>query len=655
MKKVINILFFLFYVSILNAQIVYYQETCKCGVTGAGFSTGLGSGSGTFSIHIEPGSTIKKAFLFGVKYGDFNQNILPADIILNSDTITFNETYSTGLSFNAFGANWLAKNINIHSIDVSNIIDPTINNYSIKIPTQLGNCTVCQYNCIYLYVLYENPLLTQNITSYILLNNKDEFFYVDYELPNFNPIFASSPIGFATYLDRLVGVFQDPNDGSRLLFFDGVWTNIGLLKGADNANSSWNEGGVKGHFYFQNNQLYGLDDDTPDNIVGGTDGLLDASGYLQSNGTLKWRLQWEMASSAGKYNIYNGFFIEHSTPCDTFSVSVPSDTTICRGESLQLNVTGGSQYEWQPATDLSCSSCPNPVFTGDSTQLYTVRIWNNDSCSVVRPVKISVRNQPNFGNINLTPSICGAATGAVSASSIAGNIPTVSFNLDGGTSQSSGAFSSLGAGTHTITIKDGYGCKRDSVVSIGQVNNTIAQFSANPITGAVPFSVSLSNSSVFADQFLWSLNGVYQGGTFSNFTAIQTGSYLIELIAWQFDPACADTATLSITAFDSLMVQVPNIITANDDLINDFFSLITNLPLKGAVSILNRWGEVVYTYNGTFQQGQTVLWDGKFDGKNVTEGTYFYAIKLNEDPEFPLAIDKSQLPLKLEGFVEVRR
>jgi hypothetical protein len=127
------------------------------------------------------------------------------------------------------------------------------------------------------------------------------------------------------------------------------------------------------------------------------------SSYLHPDGSLKWDLKWENnLNPNGRYNIYNGFFIEHSTPCDTFSVSVPSDTTICRGESLQLNVVGGSQYEWQPATDLSCSTCPNPVFTGDSTQLYTVRIWNNDSCSVVRPVKITVDNCAGI-NENILP------------------------------------------------------------------------------------------------------------------------------------------------------------------------------------------------------------------------------------------------------------
>lgn len=226
--------------------------------------------------------------------------------------------------------------------------------------------------------------------------------------------------------------------------------------------------------------------------------------------------------------------------------------------------------------------------------------------------------------------------------------------LNGGTAQTSGSFSNLSAGLQSLTIQDGNGCKRDSVVTIGQVNTTIAQFTANPVIGAVPLSVSLSNSSVFADQFLWSLNGTNQGSTFSNFTATQTGNYLIELVAWQFDPVCADTATLSITAFDSLMVQVPNILTANNDHINDFFTVSTNLPLYGTVNILNRWGELVYVYTGKFQLGQTQLWDGKFKGNEVMEGTYFYAIELNEDPEIPLAIDKNQLPVKMEGFVAVK-
>jgi hypothetical protein len=373
-----------------HTQVLYYQETCQCGVTGAGFSTAQGNGSGDFSIYIEPGSTIKKAILFGVHFGDNTIQKVPALIQLNSMNLLFSEQNALNINFNAFG-NFFGKNINIHSIDLTSIINPATNNYHITIPDQSNSCLECQFNCFYLHVLYENPMFGQNITSYVLLNNQNEAASNQYELPILNQIINSSPIGFATYLDRLGGFI--PVDGSSLWFNNGAWNNVGVLKGGDYVNTNWDGAGVKGHFYFQNNTLFGLDDDTPDNQVGGTDGLLNVDSFLNPDGSLKWKVNWENnLTIIGRYNIYNGFFIEHSTPCDTFSVSVPPDTTICRGESLQLNVVGGSQYEWLPATDLSCSTCPNPVFTGDSTQLYTVRIWNNDSCSVVRPVKITVDN-----------------------------------------------------------------------------------------------------------------------------------------------------------------------------------------------------------------------------------------------------------------------
>ncbi len=45
-------------------QIIFGQDIINGGVTGAGFSTDNGSGSGSFDIYIEQGSTVKKAYLF---------------------------------------------------------------------------------------------------------------------------------------------------------------------------------------------------------------------------------------------------------------------------------------------------------------------------------------------------------------------------------------------------------------------------------------------------------------------------------------------------------------------------------------------------------------------------------------------------------------
>ncbi|MBI1837781.1 MAG: hypothetical protein HYR91_11015, partial [Flavobacteriia bacterium] len=377
------------------SQSIYYQETCKCGVTGAGLSTSLGAGSGSFEIYIEPGSTIKKAFLFANKFGDSNDT----SILLNNIPFYFNASTQISNEFNLIGTAD-ANNISVHKIDVTSFINPSVTNYSVSIPLQM-NCSGCSYNCIYLYVIYENASFISNITSYILINNNNEGYYTDYNFSNFNAITNTDPIGFAIYSDRMNN-YSISNDGSYLYFNNGS-INAGLLKGSDSVNSNWSGAGVKGHFYYQNNTLFGLDDDTPDELVGGSDGLLKINNYINNN-SLNWSLEWEQNVNNGKYNLYSGFFITHSTPCDTFSVSVPNDTIVCKGSQLQLNVSGGQNYEWYPSTGLSCTNCPNPIFTADSTMNYTVRIWNNDSCSVVRPIKIIVNPLPTFNNLTITPT-----------------------------------------------------------------------------------------------------------------------------------------------------------------------------------------------------------------------------------------------------------
>lgn len=649
MKNTAIVLVSLFLSFYNNAQVTFYQDIYKGGITFCGTSTADGSGTVNLPFYIEPGSTIKKVFLIAYSYSPFTNGPI-SNINVGVNGVSFELNFDNNILINRpeLASNLIGiKSITTHILDVTNQFPLQINN-TIIWPAQTGvvGCPSCIFGAPTIMILYENINLPK-INVAIEINDKLNSYHTTLNFNDLNPANFGDDVNFGIHSDRSAG---SPTDGYE---FKVNGTNIGSIFSSDII--SLGGSGIIGSFYYQNGLGFGLTDDTPDDFINGSDGLVRVNNYCNNTmSNLQVNVDYMLPPNMPHNNLV-GLYFAYTTPCDTFSVSVPPDTTICRGESLQLNVVGGSQYEWLPATDLSCSTCPNPFFTGDSTQLYTVRIWNNDSCSVVRPVKITVRKQPNFGAINLTPTICGTNSGSIVAGSLSGNLPPISYMLNGGTAQTSGSFSNLSAGLQTITLQDGFGCERDSVVTIGQANTTIAQFSANPSIGAVPLSVSLSNSSVFADQFLWSLNGVTQGNSFPNFTATQTGSYLIELIAWQFDPACADTATLTISAFDSLMVHVPNIITANNDLVNDFFTVNTNLPLKGKVTILNRWGEVVYAYDGKLQQGQTQLWDGKFKGSEVMEGTYFYAIELQEDPEIPLVIDKNQLPVKMEGFVAVRR
>lgn len=82
-------------------------------------------------------------------------------------------------------------------------------------------------------------------------------------------------------------------------------------------------------------------------------------------------------------------------------LTVSSDTTICVGNTGQLQVAGGQQYQWQPATGLSCVACPDPTLVPQATQVYTVTAIDNNGCSLSDSVLVTVTPGPAlqvFGN-----------------------------------------------------------------------------------------------------------------------------------------------------------------------------------------------------------------------------------------------------------------
>jgi gliding motility-associated-like protein len=640
MKYFFILLFYVLICCNLHSQIVYYQDVCKCGVTGAGFSTGLGVGSGSFSLDLDSQTGIRKAFLLVLRYGRYAAD---AVITINNTPFEMDSSSFSGFYFTSpLNPNSATPEIFIHTLDVTNwLSEAPTNDFNVDIPLQLNSCIGCQYSALYLYVLYDDSLSSTNLTSYVLLNDKPDKESVFYQLTEMSAKTLNSPLGFATFFDRM----GNNNDGSYLSFYDGVTPiNLGLMFGPDNVNSFWYGAGVKGHFNYQNNVLYGLDDDTPDYSVGGSDGLIDVKEYLNNN-ELSWQLEYETPFLTG-FNIYSSVFLTYSTPCDTFSVSVPNDTTVCAGENLQLNASGGTStgsataYEWSASTpaalnDLSCTDCPNPIFSGEASRFYTVRIWNNDSCSLVRPVKINVRPRPLFGAITTTPSECGASTGSVSVSVAAGTASPVSFTLNDTLTQSSGLFSNLAAGNYTLSFTDGNGCvSLDTIITVAEVNTTVSQFTVSPGYGTVPLQVILNNTSQNATNFLWSVNGSSMGAILESYVCDPSGVYTIELIAWQHDPSCADTFSLSVTAIDRLIV--PTAFTPDGDGVNDFWELpnIDVIYPENSVVVFNRWGSVVYeSEKGKYQQNP---WKGDYEGKPLPVGTYYFIIQVDEDEEHDL-------------------
>ena len=106
-------------------------------------------------------------------------------------------------------------------------------------------------------------------------------------------------------------------------------------------------------------------------------------------------------------------------------------------------------------------------FTGVGPGPHTVYVKDAHNCTDSKPVTIS---QPDTLVLSLqkTDISCnGAADGTIAASAVGGTT-AYQFKLDSGSYQSSGSFTGVGPGPHTVYVKDAHNCTDSKPVTISQ-------------------------------------------------------------------------------------------------------------------------------------------------------------------------------------------
>jgi gliding motility-associated-like protein len=67
-----------------------------------------------------------------------------------------------------------------------------------------------------------------------------------------------------------------------------------------------------------------------------------------------------------------------------------SNVTINLGDNTTLTATGGGTYQWFPPNGLSCTNCPNPVASPNSTTTYCVYVTDAAGCTDSACVTVTV-------------------------------------------------------------------------------------------------------------------------------------------------------------------------------------------------------------------------------------------------------------------------
>lgn len=602
-----------------KGQNLFHQDIFNGGVTAGGFSAGLGAGSGVVELHIEPGSTIRKAYLFSYTMG----YPPPTPITVNNVPYIF-DTLNCIMS--ATHPNPLAVPVRLYFYDVTQDLSASITStFNVALIPNGSNLPLnTGWWTAFLYIEYENPALPKVATA-VWVNDKNYVGSEAYQMTGMNPIDTNFPVGLSLYTDRV-----SPANGIEVRVNNSM---IGTVFGTDNVNASWS-GGVKGHFYYQNNALFGLDDDTPDASMSNSDGLADISSYLLNN-TISYNLDLTHEIlpliSPGHKCLSFLFINAYSTPCDIFSTSIINHQEICKGESIQLSASGGVNYYWTPQAGLSNPNIGNPVAEPDSSTWYVVRIENTQGCSRTERVFVKVNEPLVISNIAIQPTACGSETGRLTITA-QGETP-FQYSIGNGF-QTSNVFNNLPTGNYIITVLDDNGCSTDTTAFVPEVNQVNAFFTSTPDSGNEPLEVQLTNGSAGSNHYNWYVDDVFYSSAFNaEYTFGSSGVYEVMLIAYNNIPECADTFSIQIIVHDSFKVEIPNVFTPNGDGINDIFSIKVKGTSTIEAFIHDRWGGLVYEYSDAVVESPALitLWNGRAaNNEKASEGVYYYILRLTD-------------------------
>jgi PKD repeat protein len=584
--KVLILLIFAICCEFSISQICVFQDTWRGSVKCTGFSVGVtAAGTGIVDLSIPSASNLKKIFL--VTYSLFNPD---------STLIRLNGLSIEWLQFETITENYCPfyeSNYKIKIADITNILNSnSLSNTLVEIKNSCGLETLgCGIFATHFFVLSENS--NDSLTAFSLqIADKSIFGDENYIVENLNPINTGYQTGFSVYMDRS-REFQE--DGSFVRLND---TLLGYIYGEDIQNANYVLSGTQGNFEYRNNIITGLNDDLPDFQMDHHDALSDISSILSNNSTnFTLALKHFYPNAPVWANLHLAFPIAYSTPCQPQNVTVTPDTTICPNTQVQLSATGGTStgtapaYEWWPQKDLSCYDCPNPIFSGDSSRLYTVRIWGSDSCSVVRPIMIHVRTKPKTTFYNQNRSLCADSTAFVNWQTAGAN----TYSLDNGAFQSAGFYNQLPAGEHLLTVRDAFGCTYDTLVLIDDYSSVVANLSVSPLSGEAPLVVQITNQSTEFTDYSWSVNNTIQPNASNSFEAFTAGEYTVQLIAWQNDPTCADTAfqTISVTSA-GFYILGSSLVSASSNSQNTFSVLTNGTPIV-KVNLYDAQGRLLKT------------------------------------------------------------
>ncbi|MBK8429342.1 MAG: hypothetical protein IPL27_26825 [Lewinellaceae bacterium] len=307
------------------------------------------------------------------------------------------------------------------------------------------------------------------------------------------------------------------------------------------------------------------------------------------------------------------------------SASVPGNLD-CSTTSLTINGTGTSTgnsftYAWTTAGGniLSGDDSLSPVV--DAPGAYTLLVTNMlNGCTSTETV--TVANDPNIPtSLDLTVRnirCFGDKNGVIAISGVNGGTEPFFFSLNGETESTVDQYSNLAAGEYSITLEDANGCVLDTVISINEPAELLAELGPDMdvhLGDSVTINAQIMNETPIAD-VKWNFSPNRDSADCCSFSYRPLQTYRHEVTVRDSN-GCVARDVVMVTVRKERQVFIPNIIDLTSD--NPLNALLmihggTDVVKVHKWLIFDRWGNSVYEARNFLPNDPAYTWNGTVRG-----------------------------------------
>jgi len=351
--------------------------------------------------------------------------------------------------------------------------------------------------------------------------------------------------------------------------------------------------------------------------------LTGAGGMTYSIDGLNFNTDTQIENlGAGSHVIYardeNGCIQE--LPFNIAIIPMP-DLTITSEPSCEALETGSIEVN-SSSLDLSYSLDgvnyqDESVFVNIVAGDHSVFVKTNEGCIIERVISIAMV-ESFIVDFSTAPSCYDEASGSIIVNSEA----DILCSLDGNVFTSDPIFTNLGAGTHTIYVKDQVGCSQEHSVEILETEPFDLSFETPEVdcsTEELMLGPEINTSNKMLE-YKWN------NGLDDPFLIVrESGLYTIEVS----DECSTESYTWEIQ-FPEIEqvteVYVPNVFTPNIAGDNQFFKAFPSQQMEVIefeFYVFDRWGNRLFLADN-FDEG----WDGTHLGKDINPGVYVWMYEI---------------------------